>query len=142
MGIEEAERQRKWGPGCSITSGDMSCSNSSTNVSDCQLLSYLRLMLRTFLLVLLSSNRQTFYLNICCFLYRSSFSSWFLQTFAGLDCHMIIRKKIGHGLTMAHLNCEFLIPSDSNPPLGIERVVCKGFSPFLMVFLIFYGAQK
>jgi hypothetical protein len=41
---------------------------------------------------------------------------------------MIIRKKIGHGLTIAHLNCEFLSPSDSNTGVGIGRIVCKDFS--------------
>ena len=43
---------------------------------------------------------------------------------------MIRKKGNGHGLTMAHLNCEFLISSDSNPPKGIERVVCKVFLHF------------
>ena len=45
--------------------------------------------------------------KVCGFLYRSFFSSRLFQTVTGLDCHMIIKKRTGHGLTMAHLNCEF-----------------------------------
>lgn len=93
-------------------------------------------------LLVLSSNIEKFHDKQHCFLYRNSFNAMLFQRITGLDCLMIRKKRNGHGLTMANLNCEFLIPSDSNPPLGIERVVCKGFSPFLMVFLIFYGAQK
>ena len=85
-------------------------------------------MLRTFLLVLLSSNRQTFYLKICCFLYRSSFSYRLLQTVTGLASHLIRKVKNGHGLKMAHLNSEFPSPPDSNTGVGIGRIVYKGFS--------------
>jgi hypothetical protein len=92
-------------------------------------------------LFVLSSNIQKFPDKLHCFLYRNFFNAMLFQRVTGLYCLMIRKKSNGHGLTMANLNCEFLITSDSNPPLGIETVVCKGFSPFLMVFLIFYGAQ-
>ena len=86
--------------------------------------------------------REKFYCKVCCFLYRSSFSSWFPQTVAGLDFHMIIRKKIGHGLTIAHLNCEFLRALQTLTLVWELGGLCaKGFLSFHLAFLILYGAR-
>ena len=63
------------------------------------------------------------------------------QRVTGLDCHMIRKKRNGHGLTMAHLNCEFLRALQTLTLVWELGGLCaKGFLSFHLAFLIFYGA--
>ena len=55
---------------------------------------------------------------------------------------MIIRKKIGPGLTIAHLNCEFLRALQTLTLVSeLVGLYAKAFLSFHLDFLIFYGAR-